>query len=135
MAIYAVIVQNDESQWDDVKGDLYHYPATYQAILRPGCQIVYYKGKMTDTKYASQRLSPDPHYFGIGVIGDSILDPDSAKKDRYCEVLEYREFEKAVPIRADGALLEQIPESKRTNYWRFGVRAVSKDVYSTICSL
>ena len=37
MSGYAIITQNDESAWDDVKGDLYHYPATYQAILTVGC--------------------------------------------------------------------------------------------------
>ena len=33
MSDFASITQNDESQWDDIKGDLYHYPATYQGIL------------------------------------------------------------------------------------------------------
>ena len=70
MSEFAVIAQNDESVWDDVKGELYHYPATYQAILTPGCRVIYYKGKMLDRKYASERLSPHPHYFGVGVIGD-----------------------------------------------------------------
>ena len=32
MSNYAVIVQNDESKWDDVKGDLYNYPASYNTI-------------------------------------------------------------------------------------------------------
>ena len=26
MAEFAVIAQNDESKWDDIKGDLYHFP-------------------------------------------------------------------------------------------------------------
>ena len=41
MSDYAVIVQNDESAWDDSKGDLYHYPPRYQEILTPGCKVVY----------------------------------------------------------------------------------------------
>ena len=68
MSEFAVIAQNDESVWDDVKGDLYHYPATYQAILTPGCRVIYYKGKMLDRKYASERLSPHPHYFGVTML-------------------------------------------------------------------
>jgi hypothetical protein len=36
MSDFAVIVQNDESAWDDIKGDLYHYPSTYQSIQTPG---------------------------------------------------------------------------------------------------
>jgi len=135
MSEFAVIAQNDESTWDDVKGDLYHYPATYQAILTPGCRVIYYKGKMLDCKYASERLSPYPHYFGVGVIGDSILDPGSRKKDRYCEILNYQGFEEAVLAKSGGKYLEEIPGSRASNYWRFGVREVSREVYERICGM
>lgn len=133
MSNYAVITQNDESQWDDIKGDLYHFPTAYQSILTPGCRIVYYKGRMLNRTHAPNRLSPHPHYFGVGIVGDSILDPDSSKKDRYCEILEYQEFEEAVPFKIGGDYLEEIPASKSSNYWRFGVREVSNNVYDTIC--
>src|SRR4051794_28391971 len=96
MSDYSVIVQNDESVWDDIKGDLYHYPSTYQSILTPACKVLYYKGKMLNKTFASERLSPSPHYFGIGVVGDSIADPNSNKKDRYCEIHDYQEFSEAV---------------------------------------
>jgi len=33
MSAHAAITQNDESPWDDVKGDLYHYPNSYKKIL------------------------------------------------------------------------------------------------------
>jgi predicted HNH restriction endonuclease len=135
MSEFAVIAQNDESVWDDVKGDLYHYPATYQAILTPGCRVIYYKGKMLDRKYATERLSPHPHYFGVGVIGDSILDPGSRKKDRYGEILNYQEFEEAVLAKSGGEYLEEIPDSRASNYWRFGVREVSREVYERICGM
>lgn len=134
MSEYAIIVQNDESAWDDIKGDLYHYPSTYQAILSPGCNVIYYKGRMADKVYAPERLSPDPHYFGIGVIGESIADPNSKKKDRYCEILDYQEFEKAIPFKIDGNYLEEIPESKALNYWRFGVREIPREVFDRIRS-
>jgi len=52
MSDYAVIVQNDESKWDDIKGELYHYPNTYRGILTPGCKVIYYKGKMTNPGFA-----------------------------------------------------------------------------------
>jgi len=58
MSEYAVIAQNDESKWDDVKGDLYHYPSTYKNILTKGCKVIYYKGKMKKKEYLSLRLSP-----------------------------------------------------------------------------
>lgn len=57
MSDYAVIVQNDESKWDDIKGDLYNYPSTYKSILTPGCRVVYYKGNMKNAAFASHRLS------------------------------------------------------------------------------
>ncbi|MDB4285526.1 HNH endonuclease [bacterium] len=135
MSKYAIIVQNDESDWDDVKGDLYHYPATYKAILTPGCRIVYYKGQMRDQTYLKERLSPQPHYFGVGVVGESILDPNSTKKDRYCEILEYQEFEEAVLAKNGGVYLEDIPKTKVSNYWRFGVRDVSREVFDRIIGM
>jgi predicted HNH restriction endonuclease len=132
MRKYAVIVQNDESKWDDVKGDLYHYPSTYKNILTNGCNVIYFKGKMTNKAFLPYRLSTEPHYFGAGIIGDSIEDPGSLKKDRYCEILEYREFENAVPIKVSNAYIEEIPESKKANYWRFGVREISQNIYDKI---
>jgi len=135
MSEYAVIVQNDESDWDDVKGDIYHYPKTYRNILTHGCRIVYYKGRMTNKNYLPHRLSPEPHYFGVGIVGDSIEDPASSKGDLFCEILEYREFKKGVPYKQNDEYLEEIPESKKTNYWRFGVREIGRDVYERIMSL
>ena len=132
MSHYAVIVQNDESKWDDIKGDLYHYPSTYQKILIKGCNVIYYKGKMRNSVFKPQRLSIEPHYFGIGVVGDSIVDPESDKNDRYCEILNYQEFEKAVPIKFGGDYLEVIPEARKANYWRFGVREIDKSTFERI---
>jgi predicted HNH restriction endonuclease len=134
MSRYAVIVQNDESKWDDIKGDLYNYPSTYKAILTRGCKVIYYKGRMTNPAFAAYRLSPSPHYFGIGLVGDSIVDPDSSRNERYCEILDYQEFEEAVPIKKGNDYLETVPESKRANYWRFGVREISKATYERIAS-
>ena len=132
MSQYAVIVQNDESQWDDIKGELYQYPSTYKSILTKGCQIIYYKGSLKNKKYEKERLSNKPHYFGIGVIGDSIPDDNTAKNDYYCEILNYKEFKEAVPAKINGEYLEVIPESKKRNYWRFGVRVVTANVYNRI---
>ena len=132
MSAYAVIVQNDQSKWDDVKGDLYNYPRTYKNILTNGCKVIYYKGRMTNPVFATQRLSPEAHYFGIAIVGDSIIDPDSPKQDRFCELLEYQEFEKPVPIKVNGQYLEDVSGSREKNYWRFGVRQLSRDVYHKI---
>ena len=134
MSAYAIITQNDESKWDDIKGELYNYPSTYQAILTRGCKVIYYKGKMKNRAFAPSRLSPGPHYFGIGEIGDSIVDEDSSKGDRYWEIIDYHEFEEAVAFKDGGEYLETIPESKTANYWRWGVREISKATHERICS-
>ncbi|MCR7161755.1 restriction endonuclease, partial [Pseudomonas aeruginosa] len=47
----AVIAENDVSIWDDETGAVYHYPRRYSAILKPGVQVVYYKGKLTDKSF------------------------------------------------------------------------------------
>ncbi|MEW8348280.1 MAG: hypothetical protein AB2687_08210 [Candidatus Thiodiazotropha taylori] len=134
MSKYAVITQNDESNWNDYKGDLYHYPSRYRDILEPGCKVVYYKGKMRDQLYESERLSPNPHYFGVGVIGESIEDPDSNKNDWYCEIQDYQEFEKAVPFKVNNDYLEVIPDNLKTNYWRYGVRTIDEETFERILS-
>jgi putative restriction endonuclease len=90
---------------------------------------------MKDRIYVSERLSPQPHYFGIGVVGDSILDPNSDKNDRYCEILDYQEFDSAVPFKIEDNYVEEIPISKATNYWRFGVREIAGNVYESITAL
>ena len=72
--------------------------------------------KIKNKNFAPHRLSPDPHYFGVGVIGDSITDPDSEKGDLFCEILHYQEFDEAIPNKVDNEYLEEIPESRKSNY-------------------
>ena len=135
MSEYAVIAENDESAWEDIKGEVYHYPKTYKKILTPGCKVIYYNGRMMDEKYADNRLSKEAHYFGMAEIGESVEDPLSRKNDLFCEVRNYQEFTHAVPIKLDGSYLEDIPASRKTNYWRFGVRQISQAVYDKIINL
>jgi 5-methylcytosine-specific restriction protein A len=65
----AIIVENDESQWKDETGEIYHFPKRYLPILTPGQRVIYYKSRLRNPDYAAQRLSADPHYFGIAEIG------------------------------------------------------------------
>lgn len=132
MSEYAIIVQNDESEWNDIKGDLYHYPNKYKNILIPGCKVIYYKSKIKNNKFKDSRLSPDPHYFGAGIVGDSILDPHSSKNDRYCEILDFKEFEQAVPIKTNNQYFEEIPKTREINYWWDGVRKINQKTYNNI---
>ncbi len=49
--MYAVIVENDVSQWDDDTGVLYHFPKRYLKYLQPGTHVIYYKGRIKDKAY------------------------------------------------------------------------------------
>lgn len=132
MGDYAVITENDISKWDDQTGVRYHFPNRYKKILNAGTKIIYYKGEMKDSKFLVNRLTRKAHYFGIATIRECVLD-DSNSKDYYAYIDEYIPFAKPVKIRSDGgSYLENIPESLKKNYWRNGVRKISKDVYSKI---
>jgi hypothetical protein len=52
-------------------------------------------------------------------IRDLIVDPESRKKDRFCEILEYQEFQKAVPIKINDKHLEPIPRSNGRSDWGY----------------
>lgn len=43
-----VIVENDISQWDDLTGEVYHFPKRYKDLLLTGEKVIYYKGRMKD---------------------------------------------------------------------------------------
>ena len=135
MSKYAIIAENDESEWEDIKGEVYHYPNTYRNILTPGCRVIYYKGKLRDQLYSESRLSDGPHYFGCAVIGESVSDPLSEKGDLFCEITKYNEFDSAVSFKISEDYIETIPESRKNNFWRFGVRETDKETYDRILSL
>lgn len=132
---YTVITENDESQWQDKTGAVYHFPKMYQSLLEPGTQVIYYKGKLKDKKYQASRLSDAPHYFGAARIGKVFPDGDSEKGDLFALIEDYQRFDSAVLTRIDeGKYLETIPESKLKNYWRSGVRGISQSDYEHILS-
>jgi len=131
---YAVITENDESPWEDIKGEVYHFPNMYMKILTPGCKVIYYTGRMKDERFIPHRLSREAHYFGYGEVGEVVDDPLSKKGDLFCEIVNYREFKEAIPI-TNGDYLEPIPESRRLNYWRFGVREIDQATYERIIAL
>ena len=39
-----------------------------------------------------------PHHFGVGIVGESRSDPESDRQNWFCEILEYEEFSKAIPV-------------------------------------
>ena len=76
------------------------------------------------------------YYFGIGEISNQYIDPESTKKDYYSEIINYQAFDIPIPIKDDnGQYLEEIPDSRKGNYWRDAVRIITKEVYDKILSL
>ena len=61
--MHTVIAENDESQWEDETGVLYHFPKRYSKFLLPGTEVIYYKGKIKNVAFRKKRLSDSPHYF------------------------------------------------------------------------
>ena len=131
---FAVIIENDESKWDDETGVQYHYPKMYQKYLEPGTKVLYYKGRIKDKKFEPDRLSNDPHYFAVAEI--SSIEPVDGEhsRDLIAYITGYREFSEAVPHKVDGKPLEEIPEAQKSNYWRRSVRDISQAVYEHILS-
>lgn len=130
--MHAIIVENDISQWKDDTGVLYHFPKKYLTILQPGTKVIYYKGGIKQKKYQQSRLSNAPHYFGLGTIGKVFKDKESHKNDYFATIESFEKFLDPVLAKIEGKYLESIPENQSSNYWRNGVRAVSKDNYEYI---
>ncbi|MEG1334582.1 MAG: HNH endonuclease [Bacteroides sp.] len=134
--MYAIITENDSSEWKDKTGELYHHPKRHLKYLTPGTKVIYYKGRLNDKKYKKFRLTPEAHYFGIGEIGKQYLDPNSTKNDYFSEIINFQSFDKPIFIKDnDGRYLESIPESRKANYWRDGTRPLSQEVYDKILCL
>lgn len=131
--MYTVIVENDISKWDDQTGLVYHFPSRYLKFLKSGTKVIYYKGRMTEKIFKDKRLSVDPHYFGVATVGK--LTSDEEEKTYYAEIENFQLFKKALPFKHKEKPLEVIPASLETNYWRNGVRPISKDVYDKIIEL
>ncbi|WP_313202614.1 HNH endonuclease [Pseudomonas sp.] len=129
-----VIVENDTSQWEDETGAVYHFPKRYKSLLVPGTEVIYYKGRMKDKAFASVRLSADPHYFGTARIGKVYADTGSDKGDLYALIENFSQFEGAIPSKVDGMYLETIPATRVKNYWRDGVRPISRADFEAILS-
>ena len=129
---FVVIAENDESEWNDQTGILYHYPKRYSKYLQKGTYAIYYKGKLRNRKFEQSRLSNEPHYFGIAKIGDSYQDKDSKKDDLFVTIEGYQPFKTAVLAKVQNKYLEIIPPSRASNYWRDGVRAISAEVFTEI---
>lgn len=129
---YYILTENDESKWNDQAGIRYHFPQRYFKWLQPGTKIIYYKSKMQKRKFADKRLSKDPHYFGFATIGEVEKNKD---KTYNASFRDFHLFAKAVPFKIGEDYLEVIPTSRKSNYWRDGVRPIDETLYNKILEL
>jgi predicted HNH restriction endonuclease len=130
--MFAIITENDISKWDDQTGIKYHFPARYLDYLKPGTKVIYYKGRMTDKRFLENRMSKLPHYFGVATIGKVLQ--EKGTKNYYATIENYSLFLKPVPFKINGKTLETIPNHRKTNYWRNGVRPINEVTYNRIVS-
>jgi len=132
--LYTVITENDESDWKDETGILYHFPKRYLKYLTPGTRVIYYKGTLKNKVFADQRLSDSPHYFATAIIGRVYPDKKSTKNDFFATIDHFEPFKQAVLAKIDKVYLEIIPDSRKSNYWRDGVRPINESTYHLIAS-
>jgi len=132
---YAIITENDVSPWKDETGVRYHFPNKYKKLLTPGTQVIYYKGRILEKKFENLRLTSNPHYFGVGVIGSVYVDSNSKKLDLFATIVSFKQFLKGVEFKINGKLIESIPENRKSNYWFDGVRIIDKDTFDRIIEL
>ncbi|MBR9867551.1 MAG: restriction endonuclease [Oceanospirillales bacterium] len=132
--MHTVIVENDQSQWSDSTGIRYHFPKRYLKYLQPGTQVIYYKGRMRDKSFTDARLSSHPHYFATAIINEVYVDKQSPKGDLFAVIGGYRAFNDPVLSKIDNTYLEAIPDNRKSNYWRDGVRPISHEIYEAITS-
>lgn len=133
--MYAVLVENDESPWHDQTGVAYHFPKRYAKHIPSGTSVIFYKGKIRNKAFASERLSAAPHYFAIATIGKTYPDPASSKGDQFALIENYLPFSSALLSKQNEQFLEPIPSSKMSNYWRDGVRTITEATYKSIAKL
>jgi len=136
MANYLVITENDESDWEDQTGVLYHYPSKYKGKIVQGTTVVYYKGRIKNIKFHSKRLSDEPHYFGTGVIGE--ISQQSGTNNFFAKINDFRLFNEAIPFKDDNFYLEHKANEWKTinpkaNYFRGNaVRDLSEEEFDKI---
>lgn len=111
------------SGYDDHIGYLYHYANYYFKLVVPGDRFIYYCPAENET---------GQFYFGCGLIGDVMPDPENEKR-HYCELLDYTIFPN--PILALGKDGKYLETRSRTRYaFQRAIRKVSDSIYDTILS-
>ena len=132
---FTIITENDESMWSDETGILYHFPKRYLKHLQTGTKVIYYKGVLKNSVYREKRMTESAHYFGTARIGKIYDDRSSNKEDKFAVIEDFQPFNNDVSIKQNGEYIEQIPESRKSNYWRDGVRKIDREIFEKILNL
>ena len=133
MKSYVVITENDESNWKDQTGVWYHYPPRYKKLITEGATVLYYKGKLKDSRFQAKRLTNLPHYFGVGLIGEVIQETQT--KNLFAKILEFKMFNEAVLFKDENGYLEVKANSISYNYFRGNaVRSLTEVEFKNIVS-
>lgn len=114
--MYAIIAENDVSQWNDETGVKYHFPNKYKRILTPGTRVIYYKGGVK-------------HYFGYALIGTVYQDSENTK-NYYAEIVDYLPFYS--PVKFKDSTGNYYEDATKPNHWRDGVRIISEERFNEI---
>lgn len=112
--------------WKDQTGEQYQFPNRYKSLVVPGETFVYYRGKRRSDGPAV------PEYYGHGVIGQVQLSPGSegvpaGKRKWTAQIAHWAPFDEPVPFRTDdGTYIETGTDTVHWNYWRDGVRKITR---------
>ena len=125
---YFVLTHNRISQWDDKIGEHYNFPRKYKNLDLEGSIFLYYHGKNNDPFDLTKKS--DPMYFGLGRLGEKMF---SIEQDSYfIKIEKLTLFRSKVSFKNSRGYLEEIPESKSSNYFRDGIRELSEDNFIQI---
>jgi len=121
---YRILVENEESEWNDETGKKYHFPKNrYFNRLKSGMKFIYYKGRTKSSK---------PQYFGYGEIANIYSDPES-QSDYYADITNYIAFEEPLDFKPNGEYLEDVLLSN--HFRQNSVRPISEEKFYKILEL
>jgi hypothetical protein len=124
------VYAGEDFGWADKTGEHYEFPNRYKSLVVSGTPFIYYKGRRR-----ADGTSASPEYYGHGVIGEVALaigseDAPAAKRNWTASIASWSPFDETVPFQAeDGRYLEAATAEVPTNYWRDGVRRISRSNY------
>jgi hypothetical protein len=99
-------------------------------MIQPGERFAYYRGV-----HRKDGTRGDMEYFGIGLIGDVWLDPDTedetaARRNWYCAIEDYIPFAEPVLAKQNDYSIETVKHEK--NHWRRAVRQLPEVQFDEI---